>query len=207
MIWLDWLILAIVGYNVVTGLFSGFLRSLISLVALILAYLLTPVLKGPVSAIVGATFQLSEALALPLGTFLTWTLIFVVISAIGMIVSKMVNMTPLALVDRAGGAAFGLFVSALLILLPLAAIQSLPFLKQVPALQQTLKSSMMVTTLQPAIGFVQTTAGPAILNYWLKSDDQKDMKQSLPQATPKPGTKPTAKPPAKPTTKPTTQAR
>ncbi len=193
MIWLDWLIIAIVGYNVVTGLFSGFLRSLINLVALILAYLLTPVLKGPISAIVGATFQLPEALALPLGTFLTWTLIFVVISAVGMIASKVVNMTPLALVDRAGGAAFGLFVSALLILLPLAAIQSLPFLQQVPPLQQTLKSSMMVSALQPATSFVQTTAGPAILNYWLKSGDKQDMKQSLPKATPKPTGKPAAK--------------
>lgn len=193
MIWLDWLIIAIVGYNVVTGLFSGFLRSLINLVALILAYLLTPVLKGPISAIVGATFQLPEALALPLGTFLTWTLIFVVISAVGMIASKVVNMTPLALVDRAGGAAFGLFVSALLILLPLAAIQSLPFLQQVPPLQQTLKSSMMVSALQPVTSFVQTTAGPAILNYWLKSGDQQDMKQSLPKATPKPAAKPSAK--------------
>ncbi|HEY9844195.1 MAG TPA: CvpA family protein [Candidatus Obscuribacterales bacterium] len=206
MIWLDWIIVAIVGYNVVTGLFSGFLRSLINLVALVVAYLLTPVVKGPLAAIVQATFGLQDYLAVPLGAFLAWTLVYVAISAAGMILSKIVNMTPLMIVDRLGGAAFGLFISALLILLPLAAVQSLPFIKSIPALQQTLKTSKVVTALQPAIGFVETTAGPMILNYWLKPGDQKDMKQSLPGAKPSttPGTKPSVKPgPGQPSVKPT----
>ncbi|MEZ0374874.1 MAG: CvpA family protein, partial [Candidatus Sericytochromatia bacterium] len=104
MIWLDWIIVAIVGYNVVTGLFSGFLRSLINLVALVVAYLLTPVVKGPLAAIVQASFGLQDYLAVPLGAFLAWTLVYVAISAAGMILSKIVNMTPLMIVDRLGGA-------------------------------------------------------------------------------------------------------
>lgn len=191
MIWLDWLILAIVGYNLVTGLFSGFLRSLINLVALVASYLLTPVLKGPVTGIVQASFGLPEYLALPLGTFLTWTGIFVLISFAGMMFSKAVNMTPLAIVDRLAGAAFGLFVSALLVLVPLAAIQALPFAKSIVPLQQTLKASTMVTALQPAVSFVQFTAGPAIVNYWLGQTDQAQMRKSLPQP------KPTAQPGAR----------
>lgn len=205
MIWLDWLIIAIVAYNVVSGLFAGFLRSLINLAALVLAYLFTPMVKGPLAMIVQGVFTLPDYLALPLGAFLAWTLIYVVISAIGIIISKIVNMTPLMIVDRAGGAAFGLFVSALLILLPLAAIQSLPFIQSIPPLQQTLKASVTVTALQPVVGFVRTTAGPAILNYWFKPGDQKDMKQSLPAA--KPSASPGANPSTKPTAKPTPKAR
>ena len=87
--------------------------------------------------------------------------------------------------------AFGLLVSGVLVLVPLAAVQSLPMLKSVPQVQQTLQKSMTVKALKPAIAFVQSTAGPAIVNYWLKSGDQKDMKQSLPAA------KSTAKPAAK----------
>ncbi|PKL75418.1 MAG: hypothetical protein CVV27_15465 [Candidatus Melainabacteria bacterium HGW-Melainabacteria-1] len=214
MIWLDWLIIALLAYNIVSGLFSGFLRSLVNLVALVASYLLTPYVKGPLAALAQATFQLPDYLALPLGTFLAWTLIYVVISGLGMLVSKFINMTPLMLVDRLAGAAFGLLISALLILVPLAAVQPLPFLSTMPALQQTLKASMMVQALQPAIGFVRTTAGPAIVNYWLKQGDQQDMRQSAPKssatpsATPnKPGAKPGAKPGTQPTAKPTAPAR
>lgn len=191
MIWLDWLIVAIVGYNLVSGLFAGFLRSLVNLAALVVAYLLTPIVKGPLAALVQSNFHLADAVALPLGAFLAWTLVYVIISLLGMILSKVINMTPLAILDRLGGAAFGLFVSALLILLPLAAIQALPFAKSIPALQQTLHESRVVTALAPAIAFTRTTAGPMILNYWFKSGDQHDMKQSLPTpASPRPGASP-----------------
>lgn len=130
MIWLDWLILGIVTYNLVTGLMSGLLRSLINLAALIAAYLLTPLLKGMLVAILQLTLMLPDYLALPLGTSLTWMLIYLVISAVGLTLVKMLHKTPLKLVDRLGGAAFGLLISALLILLPLAAIRSLPFCKK-----------------------------------------------------------------------------
>lgn len=198
MMWLDWLILAIVAYNVVSGLFAGFLRSLINLVALVVAYLLTPVVKVPLSAVVQSSLQLPAPLALPLGSFLAFTLVYVAISLLGMILSKVINMTPLAIVDRIGGAAFGLFVSALLILVPLAGIRSLPYVQSITPLQQILKSSQMVTLLQPAVGFVQVTAGPAILNYWFKSSDQKAMSEHGTQPSAKPGTSPGTKPGTKP---------
>jgi uncharacterized membrane protein required for colicin V production len=201
MIWLDWLILGILGYNVVSGLFSGFFRSLINLVALVAAYLLTPVLKGFLAVLVQTSFQMPPYLALPLGTFLAWTLIYVVISVVGLIVSKLVNMTPLMLVDRLAGVGFGLLVSAILILVPLAGIQSLPFLQKLQPLQQTLKSSMMVQILQPGVSFVQSTAGPAILNYWFKSQDQNTMKQAVPSASPS-----AAKTPARPSARPVPKA-
>lgn len=180
MIWLDWLIILIVGYNVASGLFSGFIRSLVNFVALIAAYLLTPMAKGPVAQLVQALFQLPDYLALPLGSSLAWMLVYVVISAIGMAIAKFVNKTPLMVVDRFLGVSFGLLVSAILVLVPLAAVQSIPLLKSVPPVQQTLNASMMVKALKPAIAFVQSSAGPAIVNYWLKSGDQKDMKQSMP---------------------------
>ncbi len=200
MIWIDWLILVLIAYNLISGLFSGLIRSLVNLVALLAAFLLTPVLKAPLTAIVQSIFELPTAIALPLGTSLTWTAIYVVISVAGLIWAKALSKTPLKWVDRLGGAVFGLLISALLILIPLAVIESLPVLQKVKPLQSTLESSVVVPYLEPAVHFVRLSAGPALVNYWMKDRDQARMQESLPKAsqTPQqPASKQTPKPPAR----------
>lgn len=124
---IDWGILILVLYNTVSGLFSGLWRSLTNLAALVCAFLLTPVLKPVVIDLVANMFQLNPYLAIPLGTSLTWSGVYVVISFAGLVWSKLLAKTPLRIVDRLGGLALGLFISALLVLVPLAAIRSLPF--------------------------------------------------------------------------------
>lgn len=186
MIWLDWFILVLLAYNLISGLFSGLVRSLVNLVALIGAFLLTPILKAPLTAIVQSIFELPAAIALPLGTSLTWTGIYVVISAAGLIWAKALSKTPLKWVDRLGGLAFGLFISALLILLPLALVESVPLLQKVKPLQMTLDKSVIVPYLAPAVRFVRLSAGPTLVNYWLKERDQTRMQESLPSASPSP---------------------
>lgn len=180
MIWLDWLILVLIAYNLISGLFSGLVRSLVNLVALIGAFLLTPVLKAPLTAIVQSIFALPAAIALPLGTSLTWTGIYVLISVAGLIWAKAISKTPLKWIDRLGGAAFGLLISGLLILLPLALVDSIPVLQKVKPLQSTLKESVIVPYLEPGVRFVRLTIGPALVNYWLKERDHTRMQESLP---------------------------
>jgi len=185
MIWIDWLILAILAYNVGSGLFTGLLRSLVNLVALITAYLLTPVLKLPLSQLLQANLlELPAYLALPLSTALTWTGIYVLISGMGLFFAKTMDQTLLKPVDRLGGAALGLFVASLLILLPLTAVRALPFLQKMPAVQETLGKSMLVPMLNPAVELVQHSLGPAVLNYWLKPKEQERMEDTLPASQP-----------------------
>lgn len=191
---IDWGILILVLYNTVSGLFSGLWRSLTNLAALVCAFLLTPVLKPVVIDLVANFFQLNPYLAIPLGTSLTWSGIYVAISFAGLMWSKILAKTPLRIVDRLGGFALGLVISALLVLVPLAAIRSLPFLQTYPPVQQTLEKSTFVPLLEPGVEFVRLTAGPMILNYWLKQQEQKDMQP--------PAAKPSATPSAKPATKP-----
>lgn len=188
---IDWGILVLVLYNTVSGLFSGLWRSLTNLAALVCAFLLTPLLKPLVIDLVANLFQLNPYLSIPLGTSLTWTGIYVAISFAGLVWSKILSKTPLRIVDRLGGLALGLLISALLILVPLAAIRSLPFLNTYQPVQQALSASVIIPKLNPAVEFVQMTVGPTVLDYWLKQKEQKQM-----QAPPPPSAKP--KPPASP---------
>jgi membrane protein required for colicin V production len=187
MIWLDWLILAILAYNLIGGLMNGLLRSLVNLAALIGAYLLTPFLKPVMIGLVGSVFGLEEILAVPIGVGLTWTAIYLGISLVGSVIGKMVNKTPLKFVDRAGGAVFGLFISSILILVPLAAVQSIPLLRDMKPVQETLAKSLCMPVLSPFVTIVKTTVGPAIVDYWLKKD--KDQFKSPSKQPPPPAQK------------------
>lgn len=195
MIWLDWLILAILAYNLIGGLMNGLLRSLVNLAALVGAYLLTPLLKPVMIALIGNIFGLEEMLAVPIGLGLTWTVIYLAISLTGAYIGKMVNKTPLQVVDRIGGAAFGLFISGILILLPLAAVQAIPLLRDMPPVKQTLAKSICLPVVNPLIKGLQTTVGPAVVNYWLQGD-QKKMQKPL-QKPPAPPAKQPGTPPQK----------
>lgn len=182
---IDWGILVLVLYNTVSGLFSGLWRSLTNLAALVCAFLLTPLLKPIVIDFVANMFQLNPYLSIPLGTSLTWTGIYVIISFAGLVWSKVLSKTPLRIVDRLGGLALGILISALLILVPLAAIRSLPFLNTYQPVQKALSASVIIPLLNPAVTFVQMTVGPTVLDYWLKQQEQKQMQAPSPSASPK----------------------
>lgn len=183
---IDWGILILVLYNSISGLFSGLWRSLTNLAALVCAFLLTPVLKPVVIDLVANMFQLNPYLAIPIGTSLTWTGVYVAISFAGLVWSKILSKTPLKIVDRLGGLALGLLISALLILVPLAAVRSLPFLNTYQPIQQALAASAFVPMLNPAVEFVRLTVGPSVLDYWLKQQEQKEMQAPAPHK-PQPG--------------------
>jgi len=177
MIWLDWLFILLVIYNLGSGFFTGLLRSLINLAALITAYLITPIAKGPLTHIVQSMFDLPLSLALPIGTILSWTGIYVLISAMGLIVAKTMDKTPIKIIDRFGGAAFGCLISALIIFVPLMAIRALPFLKNIPALEQTLNESKLIPVINPVLSELETNLGPIVLNYWVKATEQNKLEE------------------------------
>lgn len=187
MVWLDWLILGILVYNLIGGLINGLLRSLVNLAALIGAYLLTPALKPLMISLVAMVFGLQDMLAVPMGIGLTWTAIYLAISLVGSILGRVLNKTPLKWLDRTGGALFGLLISLILILLPLAAIQSIPLLRQMKPVQETLQQSVCLPTLQPLLNIVQTTVGPAVIDYWLQQDKTHLKHTPLPQPSPSVG--------------------
>jgi len=181
--WIDILVLLIVGYNIVTGLKNGLLRSLGHLLALGGAFVFTPVVKFVVIRMVTMMFDLPQHLAIPVGMAVTWMGIYILISIVVHIVSKAVDATPLKIMNRLGGLGLGLLMSGAVILFPLAVIDSFPILREQPAIQAKLSGAMFwEPVLKPATYYTRTVLGPSILGMWLGSDQEK-LKQ-VPGATP-----------------------
>lgn len=205
MIWLDWVIVALFAYNVGGGLMNGLVRSLFNLAALVGAYLFTPVVRPLVIATVQGVFQLEPYLAIPIGVGLTWTLIYLGISMVGNAVGYVVNKTPLKILDRLWGMTLGFVVSCVIVMLPVALVESIPLVRDLKPVKEAIAQSTFLPVLRPLTDMAQTTVGPMIVNFWLQKD-QAELQKSLPKASPSP-VKPQAKPPAKPPAKPAVPAR
>lgn len=171
--YLDWLILGLLVYNGVSGLMSGLLRALLNIVAMLGAYVCLPFVKPILSQLLVSQMEMPESLALPLSGFLGWGLIYVVLSALGLGVIKTLDKTPLKPLDRLAGAAFGLSIASLMILVPLTVVQALPFVRDWPPVQNTLQRSLLVPQIQPVISLVETQVGGLVRKWW-------DQPQSIP---------------------------
>lgn len=187
--WLDFLIIGIFCYNLAVGLFNGLLRSLFNLAAMIGAYLLTPLLKPVTIALIETLFFKGEHfLAVPLGISLAWTCIYLTISMVGVVVSKIVNKTPVVIFDRLAGFGFGFIISLGLVMLPLAAVEAIPMVRQLPAVEQTLKGSLILPVFKPAEGLIKNYLGPMVLKFWL-TKEQAEIQKMTPKPSPKPSGK------------------
>lgn len=127
MLWVDYLILGIVLASAIIGLFRGFFREIISLVAWIAAFMVAIYLTGP------ASHLLENSIATPsLRKAVTGTVLFVLVlllgGIVGFLVGKLVSSSGLAGTDRAIGGVFGLVRGAALviILMLLAALTPMP---------------------------------------------------------------------------------
>lgn len=163
---LDWLILGLVTYNLVSGLMSGLLRALLNLVAMVGAYLCLPFVKPRLSQLLVSQLTMPETLAFPVSGFLGWGLIYVILSAVGLAVIKSLDKTPLKPLDRLLGGAFGLSLAALIILIPLTVVQALPFVREWPPVENALSNSLLVPQIQPVIRGVETQVGGWVRQWW-----------------------------------------
>lgn len=127
MLWVDYLILGIVLVSAVIGIFRGFFREIISLVAWVLAFLVAIHFTEPVSHL------LENSISTPsLRKAVTGTVLFVAVlllgGIVGFLVGKLVSSSGLAGTDRAIGGVFGLVRGAALviILMLLAALTPMP---------------------------------------------------------------------------------
>ncbi len=127
MLWVDYLIICIVVVSAIVGLFRGFFREVISIIAWILAFLVAIHFTEPLSHL------LENSIATPsLRKAVTGAGLFVLVLLMGgvvnFLVSKLVSSSGLAGTDRAIGGIFGLVRGAVLviILMLLASLTPMP---------------------------------------------------------------------------------
>ena len=113
--WVDWTLLAVLALSVVVGLWRGLVFELMSLVGWVVAYVAAQLYSAQVAphlpiGLPGSALNLGAGFALTfVGVLIAWTLL-------ARLVRLLVHATPLTLIDRTLGAAFGLVRGGVLLL-------------------------------------------------------------------------------------------
>jgi len=113
--WVDWTLLTVLALSVVVGLWRGLVFELMSLVGWVVAYVAAQLYAAQVAphlpiGLPGSALNLGAGFALTfVGVLIGWTLL-------ARLVRLLVHATPLTLVDRTLGAAFGLARGGVLLL-------------------------------------------------------------------------------------------
>ncbi|MDH4393902.1 MAG: CvpA family protein [Aquabacterium sp.] len=116
--WVDWTLLAVLALSVVVGLWRGLIFELMSLVGWVVAYVAAQLYSPLVAAQLpsGLLGLPGTALNLGAGFALTFIGVLVVWTLLARLVRLLVHATPLTLIDRTLGAAFGLVRGGVLLL-------------------------------------------------------------------------------------------
>ena len=113
--WVDWTLLAVLALSVVVGLWRGLVFELMSLVGWVVAYVAAQLYSAQVAphlpiGLPGSALNLGAGFALTfVGVLIGWTLL-------ARLVRLLLHATPLTLIDRTLGAAFGLVRGGVLLL-------------------------------------------------------------------------------------------
>jgi membrane protein required for colicin V production len=117
--WIDAVVALIMALFLIAGVRKGFIREVMGLVAIILAFILG-ITGAPIwSGILVEKFNLPDAVATLVAFLLIFILVFILIRALGGLIFRVVRATPLDIIDRLGGSLFGLLKGALIISLVL----------------------------------------------------------------------------------------
>ena len=111
--WLDIVILVILAVSVVGGWVTGLVKSILSWVGFVVGIVLAGGYYARVGALLYGIFQ--ESLAKVLGFVLIFLAVVVISLLVAAWLSKLIANTPLNWLNRIGGAAFGLFFSAVIV--------------------------------------------------------------------------------------------
>src|SRR3990167_2069856 len=161
--WIDYAMLVILGFSMLTGFARGVVREIISFVTFILALVVAILFASPLAHMLTST-ALSQhpAAQEPLSYIaigLSFALLFVSIIAIGAIIGVIINLIFKAglmdFANRLSGAVFGFFRGCLIDLVIIFLVQLTSF-NSAEAWQQ----SQFVTALQPAILWLWHTVLP-----------------------------------------------
>lgn len=129
--WVDWALLAVLALSVVVGLWRGLVFELMSLVGWLVAYVAAQVFGTQLAAhlpvgVPGSALNFGAGFALTFfGVLIAWSLL-------AQLVRLLVHATPLTLIDRTLGAAFGLARGGVLLLVAATMVAFTPAVRSQP---------------------------------------------------------------------------
>lgn len=146
---IDVFIVIVFAYNIVVGLSNGFLKSLFGIGTFVLATFLSPFFQSTTTKWVENYIQGQQELAKILGLGLSWFIIYILLSLAAAAIIKGMNKTPLKIFDRIAGILVGLFMSIVIVVLPLLILSAIPVLKDVPQIKEPLSRSVLLPLFSP----------------------------------------------------------
>ncbi len=130
----DYILITVVGLSMVLSLWRGFVREIISLLGLVLAFFLASRFAGDASSLLDQWIT-QKNIANIAAFVLIFVLVMFIVGAIGFVVRKLVDMAALTATDRTLGMFFGaargmLLVGTAFLMYTAYAKPDLPFLQQ-----------------------------------------------------------------------------
>ncbi|OIP99679.1 MAG: colicin V production protein [Zetaproteobacteria bacterium CG2_30_46_52] len=110
----DYILISIVGLSMILSIWRGFVREIIALVGLVLAFLIASRISGDAGKLFGDWIE-NDSVANIAGFVLVFVLVMVIVGLIGAIIRKLVHMADLSATDRTLGVFFGAARGMLLI--------------------------------------------------------------------------------------------
>ncbi len=166
--WIDWIIVIVMGYGLITGWMHGLVRTLLNVAALVAAFILGPVLRPFALQIVQLVMSGDPMLKGWFATALSYGAIYLGLSILGIIWSRVLAKGAIKTSDKLAGMALGGALSAIVLAVPLALALSIPILAKAPVVIQTMQQSKFLPIIKPvapllvglAAGWLHPAAAP-----------------------------------------------
>jgi membrane protein required for colicin V production len=112
--WLDIVIIICIVTGIIKGLFDGIIKQVISLIALLLAVVLSGSVAAWLHVFMQSHFQIGNSLSAGTLNAIYYLLAFILIitgcAFLAKLVDKLINYTPIGIINRLFGALFGAFM-------------------------------------------------------------------------------------------------
>lgn len=142
------IIAAILVFFLIAGIRRGLIRQILEIAGIIAAFVAAFYAAHHLAAYLERKIEITYNLALIISAMAIFVGILVAFHLAGIILQKMVNITPLGHVDRLGGGLFGLLKGTLLVSLLLVIVLNLPFPSQ---FREDLEKDPVVRVIYPVM--------------------------------------------------------
>lgn len=159
---IDLILAALLLFFSIKGLMTGFIRSVVSLLAVVVAWLMAAAMPE----LTGVFFQYfipPSSPSFPLATRIgTWVVAFAVVQGIGFLLTGLMEKIGMGWLNKLAGLALGVVTGVLVGCIPLFIIYSIPQLYHWPVVQSTIKASFFLSNYTPVVrSFVRPPRKPS----------------------------------------------
>jgi uncharacterized membrane protein required for colicin V production len=158
MYWIDWVIVLVMGYGLLTGWTNGLVRTLLSVAALVAAFILGPVLRPFAQQLVDLVMTGDPLLKSWFATAAAYGAVYVGLSILGIVWSRLLAKGAIRTSDKLAGMLLGGALSLIVLAVPLALILAIPALATAPVVERSMAQSKLLPFIRPAAPMLQQLA-------------------------------------------------